>query len=311
LSENGRRVTHAARLRSRDGYFAPESVIRRIVGSPLVTVLGVGPSVLYQSAHPLIAAGIVDHSNYRGDHWDRWLRIFRASYLMVFGSRAEADAAAAKVREVHGRIHGTTREELGPFPAGTRYSADDPELLFWVNTALTEVTMKLYGRYVRRLSIGEQERYYRETTVLARMLGATDTVIPKTLADYRVYLHERLTAPELTVTRHARDIATAIFDGPLPVQFRLIARLNRLASAGVLPARLREEYGLPWSRAHGLALAASAASVRAMGLPLAFAAGRVPQPAASSSGRRRGAASRRSVPRRSGAPDSTGRASRP
>jgi uncharacterized protein (DUF2236 family) len=101
VSTNGRRITHAERLRTRDGYFAPESVIRRIAGSPLVTLLAIGPTVLYQCAHPLIAAAIVDHSDYREEHWERWVRIFGASYLIVFGNCDEADTAAARVRDVH------------------------------------------------------------------------------------------------------------------------------------------------------------------------------------------------------------------
>src|SRR4029453_3449347 len=48
--------THAERLASRDGYFAPESPIRRIGNTPLTPFLGGGPAVLLQVAHPLVAA---------------------------------------------------------------------------------------------------------------------------------------------------------------------------------------------------------------------------------------------------------------
>jgi hypothetical protein len=40
--------SHAERLASRDGYFAPESVIRRVGNSPLTPFLGGGPAVLLQ-----------------------------------------------------------------------------------------------------------------------------------------------------------------------------------------------------------------------------------------------------------------------
>jgi uncharacterized protein (DUF2236 family) len=56
--------THAERLASRDGYFAPESVIRRVGNSPLTPLLGGGPATLLQVAHPLVAAGVVLHSNF-------------------------------------------------------------------------------------------------------------------------------------------------------------------------------------------------------------------------------------------------------
>ena len=71
--------THAERMASRDGYFAPDSVIRRVGTSPLVPLLGGGPAVLLQVAHPLVAAGLVDHLDYRRDLWRRLLRTLRHS----------------------------------------------------------------------------------------------------------------------------------------------------------------------------------------------------------------------------------------
>jgi uncharacterized protein (DUF2236 family) len=54
---------------SRDGYFAPESVIRRVGG---------GPAVLLQVAHPLVAVGIVRHSACEDDLWKRFMRTMEA-----------------------------------------------------------------------------------------------------------------------------------------------------------------------------------------------------------------------------------------
>jgi uncharacterized protein (DUF2236 family) len=50
---------HAERLASRDGYFGPESVIRRVGNSPVTPLLGGGTAVLLQVAHPLVAVGVV------------------------------------------------------------------------------------------------------------------------------------------------------------------------------------------------------------------------------------------------------------
>src|SRR5262245_48447740 len=86
--------THAERLVSRDGYFEPGSVIRRVANSPVAPCLGGGAAVLLQVAHPLVAAGVADHSDYGGDLWLRLGRTMRALYLVTFGSKREADAAA-------------------------------------------------------------------------------------------------------------------------------------------------------------------------------------------------------------------------
>src|SRR5439155_5362831 len=117
------RRTHAQRLMSRDGYFAPESVIRRVGNSPLTPFLGGGPAVLLQVAHPLVAAGVVDHSDYGRNLWRRLVHTLRALYLITYGTKQEAERAADQVRTVHARVRGTTRTQLGRFPPGTPYSA--------------------------------------------------------------------------------------------------------------------------------------------------------------------------------------------
>src|SRR5213596_3582470 len=114
--------THAERLASRDGYFAPGSPIRRIGNSPLTPFLGGGPAVLLQVAHPLVAVGVVEHSDYRRDLWRRLRRTLQALYLITYGTRAEADRAGQAVRLVHERVRGTTTTRLGRYPAGTTYA---------------------------------------------------------------------------------------------------------------------------------------------------------------------------------------------
>ena len=86
-------TTHAQRLRGRDGFFAPESVIRRLGNTPLVPFLGGGPAVLLQVAHPLVAAGVMDHSEVGRDLWRRLAQTLRALYLIAFGTKEEAERA--------------------------------------------------------------------------------------------------------------------------------------------------------------------------------------------------------------------------
>lgn len=273
------RRTHADRLASGDGYFTPDSVLRRVGNSPLIPLLGAGPAALFQVAHPLVAASVAGHSEYRKGLWPRWLRTVRALYMIVFGSRAEADAVGEAVCAVHGRIRGTTATQLGPFPSGTPYAATDPELMLWVSAALTEVALGIYGRLVRRLTIDEQERFYRDMTIVTRLVGVSPAVIPGTLGDFREYLRAELGGPRIIVTPLAHDIAAAVLGGPLPLALRWLAPAHRLSTAAMLPPRLREEYGLVWDPARGIALALAASSIRVASAPLLFTAGRIPQPA--------------------------------
>jgi uncharacterized protein (DUF2236 family) len=266
-------------MASRDGYFAPDSVIRRVGNSPLVPLLGGGAAVLLQVAHPLVAAGVTDHSDYRAHLWNRLLRTLNALYLIVYGSREEASRAGEAVHVAHASVHGRTTRRLGVYPAGTRYSAADPELMLWVHGTLVDVSLALYQRFVDRLSADEQDTYYREMSLVARIFGTPREVLPPTLADFRVYFRERLQSPEITVTEPARDVAQVIRRAStLPMALRLIAPAHRLATAALLPPRVREEYGLGWGVSRTLALEGGARSLRLAATPLLLVATRVPAP---------------------------------
>lgn len=267
--------THAQRLASRDGYFEPESVIRRMGNSPLTPFLGGGPAVLLQVAHPLVAAGVVQHSNYHADLWRRLVRTLRALYLMAFGTKAEAERAGEIVRAVHARVRGTTETQLGRFPPGTRYSAFDPELMLWVHATLVNSSLQVYERFVQQLPPEDEERYYREMALVAELFGTPARVIPRTLADFREYFAAELGGPTLTVTEPARAVAAVVHAADLPAPMRVLVPAHRLATAGLLPGRLRDEYGLHWTPLHELALPLAARSVRAAAGPVLFAAGRL------------------------------------
>jgi uncharacterized protein (DUF2236 family) len=73
------RRSHARRLASTDGYFAPESVIRRIGNTPLTPFLAGGPAVLLQLTHPLVAVGVADQSRVGEDIWRRLRHTLRRS----------------------------------------------------------------------------------------------------------------------------------------------------------------------------------------------------------------------------------------
>jgi uncharacterized protein (DUF2236 family) len=267
--------THAERLRSRDGYFAPESVIRRVGNTPVTPFLGGGASVLLQVAHPLVAAGVVQHSEYHRDLWRRLGRTLRALYLIAFGSRAEAEQAADAVQAVHAHVRGRTDTKLGRFSAGTPYSAADPELMLWVHATLVEASLRAYQRFVRTLSGEEQERYYQEMAVVARLFGTPVSAIPRSLADFRDYFAAEIAGSTITVTAPAKDVAAVILEARLPAPMRLLVPAHRLATAGLLPRRLREEYGLRWSPLHELALPLAARSLRLTTTPVLIAASRM------------------------------------
>ena len=78
---------------------------------------------------------------------------------------------APAVRAAHARVNGTTSAQLGIFPPGTAYSAEDPELMLWVHATLVHSSLCAYQRFERELSRAEQESYYREMAIVAELFG--------------------------------------------------------------------------------------------------------------------------------------------
>src|SRR5919201_4755847 len=273
--------THRERMASRDGYFPPESVIRRLGNEPLVPLLGGGPAVLMQVAHPLVAAGVVRHSDFDENLWRRLVGTLRALYLIAFGTKAEAERVGATVQAVHRSVSGRTRESVGRYPRGTRYDASDPELMLWVHATLVHSSLTVYTRLVSPLSDEEQESYYRDMALVARIFGTPASVLPPTLADFREYLAAELAGGNLCIGRGARDVAAVILRARMPAPLLPVVPAHRLSTACILPPRLRREHGLSWTPGHAAALAVSARSLRLLVSPLFAAASHIaPIPAA-------------------------------
>src|SRR5207244_668774 len=152
------------------GLFGPGSLTWR-VNREGVLLLGGGAALVEQVAHPLVAAGVAEHSNYREDPWGRLYRTLDLTTKIVFGSTEVAEEASARIKHVHGHVRGTTTETGGRYPAGTPYDARTPELLMWVHATLVHTSLDVYTRYVGALSIVEQRAYYEEMKLMGEKVG--------------------------------------------------------------------------------------------------------------------------------------------
>ena len=114
-----------------DGYFAPDSMLRRVISETLVGVSA--PQVLLlQAAHPVAWAGFFAHTGALDAPQERLNRTALIMNTVAFGTREHADRATRRVRSMHGRVQGVLGEPAGRYPAGTPYSATDPALLLWI-----------------------------------------------------------------------------------------------------------------------------------------------------------------------------------
>ena len=205
------------------GWYGPGSATWDLSGDPLALHAGVR-ALLLQALHPVAMRAVADHSNYREKQWERLATTGAYLSTTTYGSRAEADAAAATVRRVHTRIGG-----LDPV-TGTTYRADDPDLLLWIHCALVDSMVAVIGRgRAGGLDAGLADSYVREQVRAARHVGLDPAVVPASVADLADYLEE--VRPQLRITRPAREAAVYIFAPRLPP----LATAARVLAVPALP----------------------------------------------------------------------------
>jgi uncharacterized protein (DUF2236 family) len=207
-----------------------------------------GPrALLMQLAHPLVAAGVTQHSDFRSDPLGRLRRTLSAMLGIIFGARAHGEQCAERINRVHERIAGELSQATGPFPSGTRYSAFDPELLLWVQATLLDSAVVGYEAFVAPLSPQQLEDFYQGSKRMAPLLRIPSEVLPDTWGDFRERVDRWIEGRELAVGRDALELAADVLRPRLPFLPRAALSPSALLTAGLLPATLRERYGLPWT----------------------------------------------------------------
>ena len=242
------------------GLFGPDSITWR-VNREGVLLLGGGAALIMQVAHPLVGAGVAEHSNYREDPWGRLYRTLDLTTKIVFGSTEQAHEASERIQNVHKRVKGVTKEDGGKYPAGTPYSANDPELGMWVHATLVDTSMRVYASYVGTLTHAQELRYYEEQKRLGEMFGVPVAEQPETLADFRRY-YDRMVEEDLAVTSALVDVVDATMRPELPFVARPLVEAINLATASLLPTTLREQLGLELGTTRRRLVNASRAVIR-------------------------------------------------
>ncbi len=225
------------------GYFSDDSMLRRIHRERALALSG-PRALLMQAAHPLAVSGLLAHSTAIDEPYDRLARTAEVMSTIGFGSRADADRVSARVRAMHRRVRGRLREAAGPYPAGTPYAADDPELLMWVLFTLVDSALVVYRRYVGALSAAEEAAYWEDYKQVGRLFGLRDADMPATVADLEAYRRELLDGDRLEVTPWARERARSIvLEPPVPWVARPLLETVNFITVALLPDRIREGYG--------------------------------------------------------------------
>jgi uncharacterized protein (DUF2236 family) len=228
------------------GVIGPEGPVWRVAREKAIVAGGPG-ALLLQVAHPLVAAGVVAHSDFGSDPLRRLQRTLETMLTVAFGDHRQAEAAAAGVTAVHTRVRGVSA-------SGTPYRADDPDLALWVHATLVMTALQAYEDFVGHLSDDDKEGYYEGYKAVGHLFGVTPEVMPPTYADFEVYVRH-MEDEVLAGGDDTRAIAEGIFGADLGLPRWVSRPTMQLLAAAFLPDRLRHELGLPWGRGRRAAYA--------------------------------------------------------
>jgi uncharacterized protein (DUF2236 family) len=225
-------------------------IVHRLNGERIV-VLSWSRAILMQLAHPLIAAGVAEHSAFRGDVAAAAVRLRHtvgAMRSLTFGDPWRQAATLERIRAIHRRVHGTLRDGAGLFAAGTPYSAEDPALLLWVHATLVDSVAAIYQRLVGPLDAAELDAFCAESVSTLIALGGDVATAPRTWAALREYLLRTERSGVLVVSATGHAVAHAVlFPRAAGLQVPCLG-WHRLLTTGLLPVSIRRAYGFDWSR---------------------------------------------------------------
>ena len=215
------------------GLFGPRSMPWRVHADFTTMMTGGIAALLLQMLHPAALAGIWDHSRFREDRSGRLRRTAQFFAGTTYGGTAQAERLIARVRAVHDKV-------AGQLPDGSRYRANDPDLLRWVHVAEVYSFLSAYRRYrAPFLATREQDRYYGEMAQLAERLGATE--VPRTAAQVQDYLFAM--RPQLRSDARTQEVSSFLLKPQAGLLSAPFSKVAIDAAIDLLP---------PWAaRMHG------------------------------------------------------------
>ncbi len=254
-------------LRSHDpdpGLFGPSSVTWRVMREPLL-ILGASRALLMQVAHPLVAQGALDHSDFHTDPIGRFQRTVAWVTVVVYGTTEEAHAATRDINLLHRKVVGELPQahRTEAWPAGTHYQARDRQLLRWVHASLLHAMLDTHRVAIGPLPAFEQDRFVREWDVVAQLMGLPEGGGWAGAREMLDWVEQQVTSGVSRPGPGSREVADVILTPRLGGRGpRGLAELTGFITAGLLSPAMRQQLNVTWTPAHALAHATLCRALR-------------------------------------------------
>jgi uncharacterized protein (DUF2236 family) len=234
------------------GLFGPGTVTWRVMREPML-LLGASRALLMQVAHPLVAQGALDHSDFTADPVGRFQRTVAWVTSVVFGTEEEALAATRTVNRMHRKVEGTLPADhaTASWSAGAAYRARDPDLLLWVHATLVDSMLDTHDKLIGGLSQRQRDRFVREWDAVLKIMGMASGTGWSGVAEMRGWIDSQIGSGVALPGAGSRSVAEVILVPRLGMRGpKGLAELTGFITAGLLPEVIRRHYRIRWSPAH-------------------------------------------------------------
>jgi uncharacterized protein (DUF2236 family) len=190
-------------------------------------IIGGGAAILLQLGDPVVARGVAEHSGFASDPIRRLRHTMSYVYSIGLGTGAQSAKAVRTVNRAHAPVPG----------------AFDPEHQLWVAATLYAVGVRLHALLFGRMPAALADEVYARGAELGTALQLPPELWPADRAAFARYWKDAVA--RLDVTDEAREVADQLLHPAVaPSWLRGAMPLGRIVTAGLLPASVRDAYGL-------------------------------------------------------------------
>ncbi len=205
-----------------------DRALRRLLADSTPVAAG-GRAILLQIADPVVAAGVRRHSDFARRPQQRLAHTLAFVFAVVSGSPADAALAASLVDRAHVPVAG----------------ADDVDRQLWVAATLFDSARQAHALFGSEAFASRSGELLQAYAPIGTALRVPPSRWPGSVAAFDRYW--AATLDRLTVTDEARGVVRDLLHPRLaPWWVRTAMPLVRIVTVGMLPDRLRAEYGFAW-----------------------------------------------------------------
>ena len=201
-----------------------------------------GPAAaILQIAHPRVAQGVAEHSDFRNDTLGRLRRTLAATNGIAFGTVAEAEKIQQHIHQVHTQVRGKISDGMnGP----SRYSAFESGLLIWVLATLVMAAVKGWELVYGPLPTDRRENFYHDMLRFGTYFGVREQDCPSGWEEFSEYYDDMTDGGELGNHPLCAELCHHIVRPTATIGTRILGHSLRFMVVETFPESLREKMGL-------------------------------------------------------------------